>query len=164
VPFWLRLAPAETWPELDSAAMQRFWDGLVLATAGDSHAGGAVYPFGYVAEMLLKTAYFRERGVSRHVDTSGSRRDARRFASGYGRRANDHDLNYWVFVLERVRHANNRPIAPAFLGALKLRVGFIASNWSESLRYRDAQPTEQELHEMFSHVEWILEHRRRLWR
>jgi hypothetical protein len=159
-----RLPQAETWPELERAAEQRFWDGLTLATAAERDETGAVYFLGYVVEILLKTAFFRERGLSRHVDTSSERRVARKYARVYGAPRNDHDLNYWLLVLERIRWVNRRPLHPALLGALRLRVGIIADNWSESLRYREAQPTMSELHDVFANVEWVFRRRRDLWR
>lgn len=161
--FWSRLTTVETWPEIESAAEQRFWDGLALVTSGGRGETGAVYLFGYVVEMLLKTAYFRVRGVARHADTSTERRHARRLAAGYGRR-NDHDLNYWVFVLERMRDVSGRPLDPAVSGAIRFRVGIVADHWNESLRYRDAQPTEDEIHDVLRNVEWIREHYKDMWR
>lgn len=155
--FWSRIRhSAETWPGLERVAEQRFWDGLTLAMSGERGAAGAIYLFGYVAEILLKTAYYRERGMSQYVDTSQERRTARQWSAGYGRPPNDHDLNYWIFVLERVRFVNHRPINPALLGAIRLRVGIVAGNWSEALRYRDDQPTDAELQEVYNEVDWLL--------
>jgi hypothetical protein len=158
-----RLPVAETWPEIELAAEDRFWDGYALGASGDDRALGAVYLFGYLAEMLLKVAFFRARGVARHSDTAPERHAARTLAATYGRPRNYHDLKYWTFALERMRSANGRPLNAAFAGALTLRVSTLAYHWAESLRYRSVRPTESELHEVVDSVEWIFEHRSELW-
>jgi hypothetical protein len=130
---------------------------------GSGSEGAAIYLWGYVVEMLMKCAYFRIFGVARHVDTSFARSQAVTLARGY-RRRNDHDLNYWVFILERARCSQARPLDPALAGALTVKVRTLASHWNEALRYRDAQPTEHEVHEVLECVEWVQTHYNDLWR
>ena len=48
--------------EFRAAARQRFDDGLSLAAAG--RRTGAIYLFGYTAEMILKAAYFSLSGLT----------------------------------------------------------------------------------------------------
>ena len=156
----LRNVP-ETWPELQRAAEQRFWDGLSLATSSEHCETGAIYLLGYTVEMLLKAAYYREQGVPRHVDTSQARKQARGLVSGY--RRNDHDLNYWVNVLEQLRILHKRPLDAATLGAIRLKVAAVEANWDESIRYRAVGPTETELNEVLGSADWLLKHYRN-WR
>jgi hypothetical protein len=89
------------------------------------------------------------------MDTSSARNQARQWAAAYNR-TNDHDLNYWVFVLERIRVAHRRPIDPALLGAIQFAVARVAENWNESLRYRGDQPTDDDLREVYDQVNWLL--------
>ena len=48
--------------EFRAAARQRFDDGLALAAAG--RRAGAIYLWGYSAEMILKAAYFTLTGIA----------------------------------------------------------------------------------------------------
>jgi len=99
-----RLVPIETWPQLLNASQHRYWDGFALATSGETRNVGAVYLLGYVAEMLLKVAYFRIEGFPRHGDVDHARSAARRQARLYRlQRRNDHDLLYWRDLIERRR-------------------------------------------------------------
>jgi hypothetical protein len=149
---------------MESAAERRLWDAFVLAASHEGAETSAVYLLGYVAEIVLKTAFYRERGLSRFVDTAAARRLARSYRAAYRRSPNDHDLQYWLFVLERIKSAHGRRLSPAFLGAVALRIGLLADNWNESLRYRDARPTPAELNQVLDSVEWIWKNRKRLWR
>ena len=51
--------------EFRASARQQFQDGLALAAAG--RRTGAIYVWGYCAEMLLKAAYFSVTGVAESV-------------------------------------------------------------------------------------------------
>lgn len=163
---WGRLqGSAETWSGMELAAERRLSDAFILAVSSERSETAAVYLWGYVVEIVLKTAYFREMGRSRFVDISETRRlAATTYRGAYGRRGNDHDLLYWLFVLERVKFSHGHPIRPEYLGSLRLHIGIVADNWSESLRYHHAQPTPQELNEVYESVEWIWKNRNRLWR
>jgi hypothetical protein len=156
-----RLPTPETWPEIEQAAEERFWDGYALATHTDRRELGAVYLFGYVIEMLLKTAFYRVHGTPPYSDIGRDRRGAR---TGVGYRPrNDHDLSYWMHVLERARVVAGRPLDAALVGAMALNIAVASVHWRESLRYRAVVPAEQEVRELVSAVEWIRDHYSRLW-
>lgn len=53
-------ATEETILEFQAAAEDRYWEAISLMT--DGHLAGGIYLAGYVAEMLLKSAYFSVRG------------------------------------------------------------------------------------------------------
>src|SRR3989442_1376717 len=57
-----RVAPADTIVRFRAAARRRFAEAVHLATGG--HRLASVYLWGYCGEMLLKSAYFRQRGWS----------------------------------------------------------------------------------------------------
>lgn len=164
-----RFAPARTWPELEIAAGERFWDGVTLAMAAEPRATGAVYMLGYVAEMLLVASCLRVAGVKPDVDVRGymtlANRDYRAdYRDLYKRpEGNDHELSFWLFVLERRRVAAGEPIDAAFHGALAFKVATIAQNWSEMLRYRSVRASEAELWDVIEAVDWIVQNSPRLW-
>ncbi len=158
-----RITAAETWPEMEAAARRRFWEGFILATSLENGETGAIYLFGYVIEILLKTAYYKVDGVSREQDTRQTRNQAGIIASVYGVRGNDHDLTRWLFLLERVRLARGNPFDSAFLGSVRYHVATVAVNWKETLRYRDIQPTDEELAQVYNSVEWVLRNSQALW-
>ncbi len=160
-----RLPAGESWPEMERAAELRYYDGWALAVSGQGRYAGAVYLIGYAVEILLKTACYREMGVSRHVGTTDRRLQirgvyAQQLKALYGRQPNDHDLDYWAFVLERLRVAHGRSMNAALAGAIRRSVGLLAGNWRETLRYRDCQPTETELIETLACADWFLANRR----
>ena len=57
-----RCCPDDHIREFRSAAKRRYEDGLILAASG--HGTGAIYLWGYSAEMILKAAYFSVIGLS----------------------------------------------------------------------------------------------------
>src|SRR5205085_11501029 len=60
----------KTWPELEEAAEQRFWDGFVLAAGSEPRPTGAIYVLGYVAELVLLVMWCRiiDADPAREVD------------------------------------------------------------------------------------------------
>ena len=160
-----RLAPVETWPQLLGASQRRFWDGFALATSSEAHALGAVYLLGYVAEMLLKVAYYRIEGYPAYANVLAARQAARRQARLYAlHRRSDHDLLYWAALVERRRRERGLPYDPAFAAALQMHVRRVAENWTEALRYADVDATPDELQAVADSVEWLVANRARPWR
>jgi hypothetical protein len=78
----------DTWRGMESAADERFWDGVSLAKGDQPRRAGAIYLLGYVAEMVLKVAYFRFTGIPPSSDL-GARRgpldQARQHTHWHGR-------------------------------------------------------------------------------
>jgi hypothetical protein len=146
-----------------AAAGARYRDGLTLAGAG--RPLGAVYLFGYAAEMLLKAAYFRLRGWGPGAITYRDLADARARALGThgvvwpGRL---HDLGGWSRLLVAERAFLGRPL-PARLGRQAVaRVALIYRHWRETLRYYDAEPYAGEVVRTRAAVAWLFDHFRYL--
>ncbi|MBN9122793.1 MAG: hypothetical protein J0I06_27245, partial [Planctomycetes bacterium] len=59
------ILPPETITGFLDAARARFAEGTLLLNSG--HHGGAVYLFGYVAELVLKAVAYRHFGTGAHV-------------------------------------------------------------------------------------------------
>lgn len=165
MPFLTRLAvaePFETWPGMEQAAAQRFWDALALATGDAGHEAGAIYLFGYVAEMLLKTAYFRVTGVPPSQDIAPHLMAARRNASWRG--GNLHDLRSWFALLNDARSLQGNPWGIVTAAIIDRHVLTVASHWRESLRYSPLTATDAELEEVLASVDWLLGNYNILWR
>ena len=165
MPFLTRLAvaePFETWPGMEQAAAQRFWDSLALATADAGHEAGAIYLLGYVAEMLLKTAYFRVTGVPSSQDIAPHLTAARRNASWRG--GNLHDLRSWFVLLNDARSFRGNPWGAAVAATIERHVLIVVSHWRESSRYTSLTATDAELEEAFLSVDWLLDNHDVLWR
>ncbi len=141
----IRIHP-ETWPELEDAANERFWDGIALAC--DDHRGtGAIYLWGYVAEVLIKCASLRARGVSGTATVAPIL---------HGEGIWHHRLSDLLHDLRTVRIAASRPLGPVLDSALGSRVNVLSQNWDVSLRYRSTRATETELTEVYNAVEWLM--------
>ena len=163
-----RCARVRTSAELEAAAESRLWDGMTLAMGNEPRPLAAIYLLGYVAEFVLTVAYCRAKPGK--VDDVDAQRAAMankytdQYQKAYGcRKRNDHELAYLLFALERERIADGRALDAALVGALRVKINWIASNWNERLRYRDVRPTQNELWEMVKSVNWVFEARRNLW-
>ncbi len=165
MPFLTRLAiaePFETWPGMEQAATQRFWDSLALATAEAGHEAAAIYLLGYVAEMLLKTAYFRVTGVPSSQDIAPHLTAARRNASWRG--GNLHDLRSWFALLNDARSFQGNPWSIVTAATIERHVLTVASHWRESLRYTSLMAADAELEEVHASVDWLLVNYDVLWK
>lgn len=165
MPFLTRLAvaePFETWPGMERAAAQRFWDSLALATNGSGHEARAIYLLGYVAEMLLKTAYFRVTSVPTGQSIAPHLQGARTHASWRG--GNLHNLQSWVILLGDVRAIQSNPWSAVTAATIERHILIINSHWRESLRYTSFAATNAELEEVFASVDWLRYNYSLLWR
>jgi len=165
LPFLTRLAvaePFETWPSMEQTAAQRFWDALALATGDAGHEAGAIYLLGYVAEMLLKTAYFRVVSVPTGQNITSHLQGARTHASWRG--GNLHNLRSWVILLGDVRAIQGNPWSAVTATTIERHVLTVNSHWRESLRYTSFAATGAELEEVFASVDWLRFNHFLLWR
>jgi len=153
------LEPTETWPSLYNAARERFWDGVDLATSLEARRTGAIYLLGYVAEMLLKVAFYRRMG---YLATDRVDRNAIKNHAAWGR-WNLHSISGLVDLLIEVRQRQHQAFDPVFAGDLRLRVQTVALHWQETLRYKHTPADEAELTEVFRHVDWLLTNADQLW-
>jgi hypothetical protein len=163
-----RISRSDRWPELERASRERFLDALALATAAEERPTGAAYLAGYAAEILLKTAYYRVRGLAQSDDVAGELRGMQARASELGCtwRAGRyrHDLLDLASLLVQERQIRGEPFDSYFAAALAGHVVNLTQNWSEQLRYKDVLASAQELTELFESVIWILNSYETLWR
>jgi hypothetical protein len=153
------LEPVETWPTLHSAALERFWDGLDLATSAAPRRTAAIYLLGYVAEILLKMAFFRVAGF-----LPGQAVELRAItAHAAWTRSNLHNLDALADLLIAERATRDRALDPAFAGQLKSCVLTIANHWGTTLRYKHTAAEQPELAEVYQNVEWLRANATLLW-
>lgn len=155
------LEPAETWPSMESAAWERFWDALELLTGTEKRNTGSLYLLGYVVEITLKVAFFRLRNWP---TASPIRLHAiKTHASWQGKNA--HDLTALVDILVAESHEPGRTrFDPVFAGALKRHVANMVSHWRETIRYRYTAASHAEVVEAYESADWLLANRHLLWR
>jgi hypothetical protein len=151
--------PSETWPVLHRAAEERFWDGMELGTGHWERLTGAIYLFGYVAEITLKVAIFRARKWSdkKPVDLDWFKNYAKHMCYSL------HDIAGLANLLIDQRKSSN-PLDPVFAAELSHNAKIISANWRETLRYRSIAAQYAELSEVFQSIEWLRSNERRLWR
>ena len=163
--FLTRLAasePMETWPRMRLAADRRLWDSLTLALGGSGCETGAIYLLGYVAEMLLKCAYFQVIGVPVAQSIASHLQGARGHASWRG--GNLHNLRSWFALLNDARSLKGVPWSAVTAATVERHVLTADTHWRESLRYTAFAATEEELNEVFGSVDWLLPNYDLLWR
>jgi hypothetical protein len=132
--------------EMEDAARERFWDGIALA-CNEQRETGAVYQWGYVAEMLLKCACLRVRGIAGNANVVP-------FLQSYGMK--HHRLSDLLDDLRIARIMAARPFDPVLDGALRAHVDTLSQNWDVLLRYRSVRATETELSEVYASVDWLI--------
>jgi len=160
-----RVSNFDTWAELQRAADERYWDGMSLATDPEDRRCGALYLWGYVAEMLLKVAYYRIRSVPYGEDLRNElagMRD-RALALGFTWRGNWHNLESLVSLLIQERSTRGRPLDAYFAEELRHHIDAIAENWSETLRYKDVRALPEETALVFRSLDWLRSHVTELW-
>lgn len=163
--FRTRLAlaqPFETWPQMELAAEQRYWDGLTLALGEAGSETGALYLLGYVVEMLLKTAYFRVTSIAPAHNLAPHLRTAHRDARWRG--GNLHNLQSWFYLLNDVRFFQGKPWNPVLASSIERHVLVVDAHWRESLRYTAFAANGAELEETLASVDWLLTQYDSLWR
>jgi len=143
-----------------AAAAERHRDAGVLAAHGRRTA--AVYLWGYVAEMVLKAAYFSAFGY--RPDEAITRADleaARRLAPSVGLTwaENLHNVHAWGQLLVRTRAgvpglAYPNPLFPSRVAATTFR---IAQLWSEVLRYHENVAYTHEVRRVADAVGWLFD-------
>jgi hypothetical protein len=149
-----------------AAAEARFREGIVLLSHGCR--AGAVYVFGYCAEMTVKAAgarYFLGYGpadVFVHPrDLDNIKADAR--ALGVTIR-NGHDAPGFAQWLVKRRRANGSPYDPSFEGDFLANVDAAHALWSTEMRYHDFEGAvpERDAQEVFRAVRWLMSNHPRM--
>jgi hypothetical protein len=147
--------------EYRAAARQRFDDGLTLAAAG--RRTGAIYLWGYTAEMTLKAAYFSLTGLadSEVITWSGNILPAINTGRGMGiawpSQGAGHNVRAWAELLVAERALSP---ATAFTPPFDLEVQRhgqrIEQLWRETLRYHKNRAYLYEMRQVREAAEWLL--------
>jgi len=113
--------------------------------------------FGYVAEFLLKSAYYQVRHVPLNVDLREELRGipVRAKFLGFPWKGNLHNLESIANLLIAERRLRGNPLDAGVEVELLDKIQFISKIWSESLRYKSEPVGSDELHDVFSTVEWL---------
>ncbi len=167
------IEPDETYPVIEGAGEQRYLDGLSLALEPGREAG-AIYALGYVAEVVLKAAYCRARGVSAATPMRGAtgaiqmaKTDVARFRNR-GYRVSDirtgHELEAWFELLSAVRHFKGAPLSTAVSVDARAHLVTLQDNWSVDSRYHSCPAGRPDALAVFEAADWYWSNRRALWR
>jgi hypothetical protein len=165
---------SDTLSKLEAAAVLRMREAERLYLAGQRL--GAIYLYGYVIEISLKTAYYRVIGL-----TSATLIDPRlhRFAAEKVIRAMaalpahpqgppmaGHHLIGWARLLSQVRALpvpGRSPLDAAIATELLKQMRDVFNCWAEFLRYRANRPYNEEVQKMRETAKWIRRNYRKLW-
>lgn len=152
---------AECIREFRASARQRFDDAFALAAAG--RRTGAIYLWGYCAEMILKAAYFSVLGVGEsdlitltaHLFPAIDR-GRTTFHIAWPRPGQGHNILAWaeLLIAERVSLALDYP-AP-FAEQVQRQGQRIGRLWSETLRYHKNVAYLHEVTQVRESAEWFL--------
>ncbi|WP_425617609.1 hypothetical protein NA78x_001290 [Anatilimnocola sp. NA78] len=148
--------------EFRNAAQERYQDGVALAIAGQRT--GAIYLWGYVAEMTLKAAYFTflQFPANQSLHMRPHLRDAidrgrQTFNIAWPPQGDGHNVRAWAELL-----VAERAVAPQgaystnFAIELQRRGQRIEPLWREILRYRKNLAYVYEVNQVQEAVEWLL--------
>ena len=149
--------------EFRLAARRRFDDALALAAAGQRT--GAIYLWGYVAEMTLKAAYFSVIGIA-ESETIRWRQDllpaielGRTRGIDWPRKGEGHNVRAWAELLILERAATPATAYPAPFGLEVQRKGQqIGQLWRETLRYSKNFAYPHEVRQVGQAAEWLIVH------
>jgi hypothetical protein len=147
--------------EFRASARQRFEDGLALAAAG--HRTGAIYVWGYTAEMLLKAAYFsllgrpEMAGLTWGADILPAINADRGMGIAWPLAGQGHNVRAWAELLIAERAATPGAAYPyPFDREVQERGQTIGELWSEALRYHKNLAYLYEMNQVWEAAEWLL--------
>ena len=156
---------AETLQEFELALEDRFAVGQHLIVNGYPDAG--IYLLGYVAEMLLKTIYFRFTGAG-PADLVGPRlapaRTVGRMLLPQITDEHYHSLRFWAMLLQAERDRQGRPLPVNIALLFEVCTERLHNNWFVEMRYRRNQAMTAEALAVLSDVGWLRANRLDLWR
>lgn len=135
--------PPETIESFLQAACARFAEGTLLLNAG--RTSGAVYLFGYVAELTIKAVAYRQFSYGlRDPIKSGKKGDR----SALEQLMNDealalvptdaHDILKWAkWIVLKKGPLTGVPYDHSYGFEIENQANIVAANWTSSLRYHD---------------------------
>jgi hypothetical protein len=166
-----RRKPNDSIKKFELSAEHKYQAGLTLIDGGDVTTG--IEQLGYAAEMLLKSAYFRfmksriglPRTTSvvtyrmlRYAALEGVRLHVRYDPEGY------HSLLFWALLLAATRRDYSQGLPQELEEELRVRVRQLHGVWMIENRYQPKQYLTEDVLLMRSHVTWLRDHHRHLWR
>lgn len=154
----------ETLQDFEVAADARYWDAVHLAVESRQH--GAIYLFGYVAEIRLKLACFRidrARPSDPIASLLGPVRTYQRRYLPTLKTENYHSLEFWLYLLRHKRTRLGQPLLPPFDQRLVQCVRRIHSSWRVEMRYRADSPSLQDMVNVYNDVSWLHTNAHLLW-
>ena len=131
------------------------------------YGGVGVYLQGYVAEMLLKNAYFRFTGAMPSdliQPRLGPALVRGRALIPNIRHESYHSLRFWALLLREERRARHRPLASVLDGPFVSRTRRLYLNWSVRMRYQHDQAQALEVASVYDDTLWLRDHYVALWR
>ena len=147
--------------EFRASAKQRFQDALILAT--EDRRTGAIYLWGYCAEMLLKAAYFSVIGVSETATITWGGdlspaidRGKNIFKISWPNNGKGHNVRAWSELLVQERISQGVPFENPFALQVQNRGLVIGQLWSETLRYHKNVAYSHEARRVREAAEWLL--------
>lgn len=155
-----RIGP-DTIDELERAAPRRFAEADALRRG--KRWIGAIYLYGYVAEMVLGAAHFKLLGYSPAQEIEFDRRrqlvQAAKKLSGMTIEAKPHPVDglAQLLVVEKKRLAPPGH-EPELENMIRLQSSLIRDYWSIKLRYRDMIASADDARVMRSAAKWFLVH------
>ncbi len=147
--------------EFRTAARQRFDDALALSAAG--RRTGAIYLWGYTAEMILKAAYFSFLGLTETDPISWNKdlkaaidRGRSMFRIAWPREGAGHNVRAWAELLVAER-ASTAPAAYAGSWGrdVQKQGQRIYEVWRETLRYHKNFACLYEMRQARQAAEWF---------
>ena len=160
----------ETLQEFELAWELRYAEGrqLIVGQSDQNTVATGIYLLGYVAEMILKVAYFRFYKPETGNMISSRLFPTRERAKNEGLVIDDekfHSLAFWLTMLLYEREQERRPIRPKELELnLRRRIDRLYQNWWVDMRYRAAPATVQDGLDVLEDVTWLIKHHTHLWR
>jgi hypothetical protein len=157
----LERCPPDNIREFRAAARHRYDDALTLASTG--HRTGAIYLWGYSAEMILKAAYFSLIGLAETdvITWQAYLRPAIQRGQAMGiswpPQGAGHNVHAWAELLVTVRALSPVTAYAIPFGLDVQRYGQrIGQLWRETLRYSKNQAYLYEVRQVRDATEWLL--------
>ena len=147
--------------EFRTSARRRFDEGMALAAAG--YRAGAIYLWGYSAEMILKAAYFSLLGRSETAvltwvgDILPAINAGRAMGIAWPVAGQGHNVRAWAELLIAEHAATPGAAYPPLFGQEVQACGqSIGQLWSETLRYHKNVAYLYEMNQVREAAEWLL--------
>ncbi len=156
----------ETLGMFELAWEQRYLEGERLLLTEDTRAGG-IYLLGYVAEMVMKAAYFRFTGAESEdrvlwlIEGKEFKDVARQVGSPS---EHNHSIEFWLEALLNERKRKNRTLPRHLQMTLQTYVQTIHNGWSVEMRYLALQFSGTEWREYQTAIQWLKNRHQTLWR